>query len=155
MARVPPVLPRVRSRVTRSRNALLVLPSTWVPALALADMPRIWPDSREGQHSGSRSCRVGTPNVSRIVTLAAGPKWFARRSEPKADSYRQISNVNDSARRDAREAAAVTDAALALAGHKIDRYTYELTAKMGRGELAGDQAVEAILNRFVRTSRST
>jgi hypothetical protein len=57
--------------------------------------------------------------------------------------------MNDLARGTAREAAAVTDAALALAGKKIDRFTYDLTAKMGRGELTGDQAVEAILTRFI------
>ena len=52
----------------------------------------------------------------------------------------------------AQEAAAVTQAALALGGHRIDGFTYELITKMGRGELTGDQAVEAVVGHFVRTS---
>ena len=56
------------------------------------------------------------------------------------------------ARGAAGEAAAVTAAALALAGHELDPFTRELTGKMGRGELTGDQAVEAIIARFARTS---
>ena len=62
------------------------------------------------------------------------------------------SGVNDPARCLATEAAAVTEAALALAGCEIDQFTYALTARMARGELTGDQAVEAILTRFMRTS---
>jgi hypothetical protein len=46
-----------------------------------------------------------------------------------------------------QEAAAVTKAALGLAGHSVDPFTRELTDKMGRGELTADQAVEAILAR--------
>jgi hypothetical protein len=61
--------------------------------------------------------------------------------------------VNDPAPRAAREAAAVTQTALALSGHGMHGFTYELITKMGRGELTGDQAVEAILNRFVRSWR--
>jgi hypothetical protein len=57
--------------------------------------------------------------------------------------------VNDPASDAAREAGAVTEAALALAGHTLDPFTRELTDRMGRCELAGDQAVEAILTRFV------
>lgn len=61
--------------------------------------------------------------------------------------------VNDPANCSAEEAIAVTKAALGLAGHMIDPFTYGLTAKMAVRELTGDQAVKAILNRFVRTSR--
>jgi hypothetical protein len=53
----------------------------------------------------------------------------------------------------AREAAAVAQAALALSGHGMDGYTYELITKMGRGELTGDQAVEALLTRFIGSCR--
>ena len=49
----------------------------------------------------------------------------------------------------AGEAAALTEAALTLAGHELDPFTRELIAKMGRGELTGDRAVEAIITRFV------
>ena len=49
----------------------------------------------------------------------------------------------------AREAAAVTKSALTLAGQELDSFTCELISKMGRGELTGDQAVEAIIGRFV------
>jgi hypothetical protein len=52
----------------------------------------------------------------------------------------------------AREAAAVTKSALTLAVQELDPFTCELISKMGRGELTGDQAVEAIIGRFVRAS---
>ena len=42
--------------------------------------------------------------------------------------------------------------ALALAGYEMDQFTYELTSRMGRGELTGDRAAEAILTRFMPTS---
>jgi hypothetical protein len=38
------------------------------------------------------------------------------------------------------EAVAVTEAALAVAGCELHPFTRELTAKMGRGEITGDQA---------------
>lgn len=57
--------------------------------------------------------------------------------------------MNMPSRPDAREAQAVTEATLALAGHELHPYTRELTTKMGRGELTGDQAVDAIITRFV------
>jgi hypothetical protein len=43
----------------------------------------------------------------------------------------------------------VTEAALALAGCELHPFTRELTAKMGRGEITGDQAVAMILTRFL------
>lgn len=49
----------------------------------------------------------------------------------------------------AREAAAVAEAAVAIAGGVIDPYTRELVAKLGRGELTGDQAAAEIIARFV------
>jgi hypothetical protein len=52
----------------------------------------------------------------------------------------------------AQEAVAVTQAALALGGHRMDRFTYELITKIGRGELTGDQAAVAVVNRFLRSS---
>ena len=58
--------------------------------------------------------------------------------------------MNAPAPRAAREAAEVTEAALVLAGYELDRFTSELISKMGRGELTGDQAVEAIITRFCR-----
>jgi len=61
--------------------------------------------------------------------------------------------MNDSVSSAAREAVAVAQAALALSGHTIDEYTYELITKMGRGELTGDQAVEALLTRFIGSCR--
>ena len=57
--------------------------------------------------------------------------------------------VNDPVPSAAREAAAVAQAALALSGHRMHGYTYELITKMGHGELTGDQAVEALLARFI------
>jgi hypothetical protein len=47
------------------------------------------------------------------------------------------------------EAVAVTEAALALAGCELHPFTRELTAKMGRGDITGDQAVAMILTRFL------
>lgn len=43
----------------------------------------------------------------------------------------------------AQEAATVTETALALAGHELDPFTREVTDKMARGELTGDEAAEA------------
>jgi hypothetical protein len=37
---------------------------------------------------------------------------------------------------------------------ELDPFTREVTAKMGRGELTGDQAAEAIIARFVGTSQT-
>jgi hypothetical protein len=42
---------------------------------------------------------------------------------------------------------------LALTVYELDPFTRELTAKMGRGELTSDQAVEAIITRFVGTAQ--
>ena len=50
-------------------------------------------------------------------------------------------------------AAAVTQTALALAGHELDPFTREVTDKMGRGELTGDEAVEAIIAHFAGRSQ--
>jgi hypothetical protein len=47
------------------------------------------------------------------------------------------------------EAEAVTEAVLGLAGCELHPFTRELTAKMGRGEITGDQAVATILTRFL------
>jgi hypothetical protein len=47
------------------------------------------------------------------------------------------------------EAVAVTEATLALAGCELHPFARELTAKMGRGEITGDQAVAMILTRFL------
>jgi len=49
----------------------------------------------------------------------------------------------------AREAAAVAEAAVVIAGGVVHPFTRELVAKMGRGELTGDQAAEEIIARFV------
>jgi len=57
------------------------------------------------------------------------------------------------ARSAAQEAAAVTQTALALAGHELDPFTREVTDKMGRGELTGDEAVEAIIAHFAGRSQ--
>ena len=57
--------------------------------------------------------------------------------------------MNDPAVGAARESAAVAEAALALSGHKLDAFSCELTAKRGRRELTGGQAVEAIITRLV------
>jgi hypothetical protein len=46
----------------------------------------------------------------------------------------------------------VTKSALALTGQELDPFTSELISKVGRGELTGDQAVEAITDRFVRAA---
>lgn len=43
----------------------------------------------------------------------------------------------------------MAEAAVAIAGGVIDPYTRELVAKMGRGELTGDQAAAEIITRFV------
>lgn len=43
----------------------------------------------------------------------------------------------------------MTEAALALAGCELHPFTRELTAKMGRGEITGDQAVATILTRLL------
>jgi hypothetical protein len=61
--------------------------------------------------------------------------------------------MNDPVPFAAREAAAVAQAALALSGHRMDGYIYELITKMGRGELTGAQAVEAVLTRFIGSCR--
>ncbi|MBY0291115.1 MAG: antitoxin VbhA family protein [Mycobacteriaceae bacterium] len=53
----------------------------------------------------------------------------------------------------AQEAAAVTEAALALAGHELDPFTRDITDKMGRGELTGDEAAEAIIAHFAGSSQ--
>jgi hypothetical protein len=60
--------------------------------------------------------------------------------------------VNDREPIAAQEAVAVTQAALALGGHRMDRFTYELITKIGRGELTGDQAAEAVISHFLRIS---
>jgi hypothetical protein len=62
--------------------------------------------------------------------------------------FDKMFGVNDPAIYATHEARAVTEAALALAGHSLDPFTCELIDKMGRGELVGNQAVEAILSRF-------
>ena len=48
----------------------------------------------------------------------------------------------------AQEAAALTEAALALAGHELDAFTRKLMAEMTWGEPSGDQAVEQIIAHF-------
>ncbi len=47
------------------------------------------------------------------------------------------------------EAGAVTEAVLGFAGCELHPFTRELTARMGRGEITGDQAVATILTRFL------
>jgi hypothetical protein len=47
------------------------------------------------------------------------------------------------------EAVAVTEAALPLAGYELHPFTRELTARMSRGDITGDQAVAVILTRFL------
>ncbi|WP_396908334.1 antitoxin VbhA family protein [Mycolicibacterium sp.] len=55
---------------------------------------------------------------------------------------------------DAREAIAVTEAALALSGHELHPYTSELMEQMDSGDITADEAVEAIIARFVGTSQT-
>lgn len=59
-----------------------------------------------------------------------------------------LQRVNTPSTSGPQEAAAVTKAALGLAGHSVDPFTQDLTDKMGRGELTADQAVQAIVTRF-------
>lgn len=49
----------------------------------------------------------------------------------------------------AAEVTAAAETAVHLAGGVIDPYTRELVDEMGRGEITGDQAVAALLERFV------
>lgn len=53
----------------------------------------------------------------------------------------------------AREAAAVAEAAVALAGSQVDPYTQHLIDKMGRGEITGDHAAAAVIARFAPAER--
>jgi hypothetical protein len=46
------------------------------------------------------------------------------------------------------DAAMVANAAVGLAGYEVCPFTRGLIAKMGRGELTGDQAVAAVIARF-------
>jgi hypothetical protein len=48
-----------------------------------------------------------------------------------------------------REAVAVAEVALALAGHELDLFTRAIIARMGRGEVGGDQVAQAVIDRFV------
>jgi hypothetical protein len=68
---------------------------------------------------------------------------------PRSAAVRHHSHMNNPAPRAEREAATATEVALALAGHELSPFTAELVSKMGRGEITGDQAVEAIVTRFV------
>jgi hypothetical protein len=60
--------------------------------------------------------------------------------------------VNVPPARAANEAAVATEAAIGLAGQTIDPFTRALISGIGRGEITGDQAVRAIVNRWIPTS---
>ena len=47
------------------------------------------------------------------------------------------------------EAQLVADTALALAGHEVPQFVRDLTARMGRGEISGDEAVAEIIGRHL------
>jgi hypothetical protein len=79
---------------------------------------------------------------------ADGSVWVSSDVNTRSGWFDKIFGVNDPATYAAQEARVVTEAALALAGHNLDPFTCELIDKMGRGELVGDQAIEAILSRF-------
>jgi hypothetical protein len=51
-------------------------------------------------------------------------------------------HMNDPRPRAEREVVTVTEAALALAGHELEPFTYELISKMGHSELTGDQCAD-------------
>ena len=54
--------------------------------------------------------------------------------------------------RAANEAAMLTEATIGLAGQTIDPFTRALISGIGRGEITGDQAVTAIVDRWTPTS---
>jgi hypothetical protein len=47
------------------------------------------------------------------------------------------------------EAVVVTEAVMGLAGRTIHPHTLELISRIGRRELTGDQAIRAIINRWM------
>ena len=49
------------------------------------------------------------------------------------------------------EAAEVAEAALALAGHDVPEEARDLAAKVGRGEISADLAVQAIIARHAQS----
>lgn len=57
--------------------------------------------------------------------------------------------------KDAAEAVAVAEAAVALAGGQVHPITRDLIEAMGRGEISGDQAAEAIIAQFVEAPQRT
>jgi hypothetical protein len=67
---------------------------------------------------------------------------------------RRMAGMSDIAPGTPKEAAAVADAALALAGYEVPPFVRDLTAKMGRGEMTGDEAVEVIIARHTRGAQS-
>lgn len=60
-----------------------------------------------------------------------------------------IEGMDGSPEQVAQEAVAVAVAAVALAGGHVDPYTHDLITQMGRGEISGDEAVAAVIARFV------
>lgn len=50
-----------------------------------------------------------------------------------------------------KEATQVAEAALALAGHDVPEEARDLAAKVGRGEISAEQAVQAIIARYGHT----
>ena len=69
---------------------------------------------------------------------------------PGVTVVRHDSHMNAPKPRAAREAAAVTEAALLLAGYELAPFTRDLISKMGRNEMTADQAVQAVITRFCR-----
>ena len=64
--------------------------------------------------------------------------------------------MNDRAvTRDRAEAATVAEAAVALAGGEVHPITRALIDQMGRGEISGNEAAQAIIAQFVETPQHT
>jgi hypothetical protein len=55
----------------------------------------------------------------------------------------------------ARDAAAVAEAAVALAGHEVHAVTRDLIDQMGRGDIGGDEAAQAIIAQFLEAPQHT
>lgn len=57
--------------------------------------------------------------------------------------------------KDVADAVSVAEAAVALAGGEVHPITRGLIEAMGRGEISGDQAAEAIIAQFVEAPQRT
>lgn len=63
--------------------------------------------------------------------------------------------MNLPAPQETAEAMAVAEAAVALAGGEVHPITRDLIQEMGRGNLSGDQAAQAIITQFVEAPQRT